>query len=73
MAQELMIDVHGTEISIHIRGTCLKTTYRKGEAPWLVCTELRADDPEAIFTRDEFRALAWNTANAKARELGWIV
>jgi hypothetical protein len=73
MAQELMIDVHGTEISIHIRGTCLKTTDRKCEAPRLVCTELRADDPEAIFTRDEFKALAWNAANAKARELGWIV
>ena len=25
----------------------------------LVCTELRADDPEAIFTRDEFKELAW--------------
>jgi hypothetical protein len=50
-----------------------QATYRKGDAPWLVCTELRADDPEAIFTRDEFKALAWTTANAKAREMGWIV
>jgi hypothetical protein len=30
---------------------------------------VRADDPEAIFTRNEFRALAWSTANAKAREM----
>lgn len=73
MAQELMVDVHGPEISIYVRGTCLKMTYRKGDAPWLVCTELRAEDPEAIFTRDEFRTLAWTTANAKAREMGWIV
>ena len=73
MAQELMVDVHGPEISVFVRGTCLKTTYRKGNAPWLVCTELRADDPEAILTRDEFRALAWTAANAKAREMGWIV
>lgn len=73
MAQELKVDVHGPEISVYVRGTCLKTTYRKGDAPWLVCTELRADDPEAIFTRDEFKALAWTTANAKAREMGWIV
>jgi hypothetical protein len=73
MTQELRVDVHGTEISIQVRGTCLKMTYRKGDAPWLVCTELRADDPEAIFTRDEFKALAWSVANNKARELGWIV
>jgi hypothetical protein len=73
MAQELRVDVHGPEISIQVRGTCLKMTYRKGDVPWLVCTELRADDPEAIITRDEFKALAWSVANDKARELGWIV
>ena len=50
MAQELMVDVHGPEISVSVRGTCLKTTYWKGNAPWVVCTELRADDHEAIFT-----------------------
>jgi hypothetical protein len=70
MAQELMIDVHRDEIEISARGTCLK----KSEAPLgLTCTELRAEDPEAIFTRDEFKTLAWTTANAKAREMGWIV
>jgi len=72
MAQELMVDVHGPEISVFVRGTCLKMTARKG-TPWLVCTELRADDPEAIFTRDEFKAIAWTAANDKAREMGWIV
>ena len=51
MAQERIVDVHGPEISVFVRGTCLKMTARKGHAPWLVCTELRADDPEAIFTR----------------------
>jgi hypothetical protein len=73
MAQELIIHVHGPEISVYVRGTCLRTTFRKGKAPWLVCTELRADDPEAIFTRDEFKEVAWTNANAKAREMGWIV
>jgi len=70
MAQELIIDVHRNEISVSVRGTCLKMTCRKSEAPWgLICTELRAEDPEAIFTRDEFKTLAWSTANAKAREM----
>jgi hypothetical protein len=73
MAQELKVDVHGREISIYVRGTCLRMTYRKGDAPWLVCTEFGPDDSEAILTRNEFRALAWSTANAKAREMGWIV
>jgi hypothetical protein len=31
MAQELMVDVHGPEISVFVRGTCLKMTARKGE------------------------------------------
>lgn len=59
-------------IGVNSSAICLKMTYRKGDAPWLVCTELKADDPEAIFTRDEFKALAWTTAKAKAREMGWI-
>ncbi len=70
MTQELVIDVHGQEISVHVRGTTLKTTYRKGEAPWLICTELKADDPEAAYTREQ--SLSWTAANQKARELGWI-
>jgi len=51
----------------YVRGTCLK--YRKGDASWVVCTESRGDDPEAIVGRDEFKTLAWTTANAKARRL----
>ena len=72
MTQELVIDVHGKEISIHVRGTTLRTTYRKGEAPWLVCTELKADDPEAAYTREQFKSVSWTAANQKARELGWM-
>jgi hypothetical protein len=35
--------------------------------------DLRQDDPEASLNRYEFLARAWRIANAKARELGWIV
>ena len=55
-----------------MRGTSLKAAYRKGDAPWLVCSELGPDDPDALVTLSEFRALAWAAANEKARELGWI-
>ena len=36
-----------------------------------------ADEPLEAFrpnlTRDEFKEMAWTTANAKARDKGWIV
>ena len=72
MIHELKVDVHGPEIAIVVRDTCLSMAYRKGDAPWLVCVEHGPDDPDARVTLTEFRALAWAVANAKARELGWI-
>ena len=33
MIQELKVDVHGPEIAIVMRGTCLRMAYRKGDAP----------------------------------------
>ena len=72
MFQELMIEVRGSEVSIVMRGTCLKAAYRKGDAPWLVCSELGSEDPDALITLSEFRALAWAAANEKARELDWV-
>jgi len=61
------------DISVAMRGTCFRVRYRKQEAPWLVAHEYGPDDPGARVTLSEFRALAWAAANAKARELGWIV
>lgn len=31
-----------------------------------------AEDPEASITFKEFRSLAWEAANEKARYLGWV-
>jgi hypothetical protein len=31
-----------------------------------------AEDAEAPITIGEFRALAWEAANQKARDLGWV-
>jgi hypothetical protein len=56
--QELMIEVRGSEVSVAMRGTCLKAAFRKGDAPWLVCSELGPEDPDALVTLSEFRALA---------------
>jgi hypothetical protein len=67
------VEVQGTDILVALRGTCFRVKYRKKEAPWLIAQEYGPDDPDATVTISEFRALAWEAANAKARELGWLV
>ena len=67
------VHVQGPDIFVAMRGTCFRVKYRKQEAPWLVAREYGPDDPGAMVTLSEFRALAWAAANDKARELGWIV
>ena len=54
-----------------MRGTCLRAKFRKQDAPWLAMDEYK-DDPEASITFKEFRTLAWEAANERARELGWV-
>ena len=49
----------------------LQGKYRKQDAPWLALEEY-AGDAEAAITFNEFRTLAWEAANEKARGLGWI-
>jgi hypothetical protein len=62
-------------IVITLPGTKYQITYRKlGDIPGVSGEhDLRQDDPEAPLNRYEFLARAWRMANAKARELGWIV
>ena len=72
MEPQLKVEVQGSDIKIALRGSCLRVAYRKGDAPWLVCCEYGGEDPDARLTLSEFRALAWEAANVKAREMGWI-
>ena len=67
----LRVEVQGSYILVAMRGTCLKAKYRKQEAPWLAMDEY-AEDSEAPMTVKEFRTLAWEAANEKARDLGWV-
>jgi hypothetical protein len=68
----LKVEVQGSYILVTMRGTCLRAKYGKQAAPWLATHEYGPDDPEAMITFSEFRALAWATANDTARRLGWI-
>ena len=67
----LRIEVQGSYILVALRGTCFRAKYRKQDAPWLVMDEY-AEDPEASITFKEFRSLAREAANEKARHLGWV-
>ena len=67
----LRVEVQGPYILVAMRGTCLMAKYRKQEAPWLAMDGY-AEDFEAPMTFQEFRSLAWEAANEKARDLGWV-
>jgi hypothetical protein len=67
----LRVEVQGSYIVVAMRGTCLRAKYRKQDAPWLAMDEC-AEDSEAPITFKEFRTLAWEAANEKARHLGWV-
>ena len=64
----LRIEVQGSYILVALRGTCFRAKYRKQDAPWLAMDEY-AEDPEASINSNEFRSLAWEAANEKARHL----
>ena len=64
----LRVEVLGSYILVAMRGTCFRAKYRKQDAPWLAVDEY-AENSEAPITFSEFRALAWEAANDKARQL----
>jgi hypothetical protein len=68
----LKVEALGPCIYVAMRGSCLRMTFRRQEAPWLSVYDLGPDDADAKVTQAEFRALAWAAANAKARELDWL-
>jgi len=67
----LRVEVQGPCIVVAMRGSCLRAKFRKQEAPWLAIDEYE-EDLEASITFKEFRTLAWEAANERARKLGWI-
>ena len=68
---KLRVEVQGSYILVAMRGTCFRARYRKQDAPWLAIDEW-VEDSDAPITSREFRALAWEAANEKARDLGWV-
>jgi hypothetical protein len=70
---EISVDVVGEEIVVTKPGTTFLLAYRKSvEKPRLVLRRSRIP-PTTTSIRNAFRANAYQAANDKARELGWIV
>ena len=73
--QELRIQVVGDNIVVTLPGYSYAVTYYKpkGSSGLLMRYSITNDDLRLQMTGAEFLAEAWKRANAKARELGWIV
>jgi hypothetical protein len=70
---EIRVYVVGEEIVVTKPGTTFLLAYRKSvEEPRLVLRRSRIP-PTTTSIRNAFRANAYQAANDKARELGWIV
>jgi hypothetical protein len=60
-------------IIVSMAGTSFRAAYfRSVTEPGLTRCEFLEVDRAASMSREEFEALAWEAALAKARELGWI-
>jgi hypothetical protein len=71
--EELNVAVDGTTITVTMRGTSLRTSFFKNpEAPGVLQRLSASRDSEADISIRDFETLAWEAANAKARELGWL-
>jgi hypothetical protein len=73
---DLCVEVHGGEIVVALRQSAHRATYRKStDSAHLVMTDAFSPEatPGSTLTPAEFLGLAWEAANDKARELGWIV
>jgi hypothetical protein len=73
-AHQLLIEVMNDEIVVILPATSYGVTYHKpASSPGLIAKTLVSKiDSRAPMTHTEFLARAWQAANAKARELGWI-
>jgi predicted alpha/beta hydrolase family esterase len=73
--ERLHVEVLNDEIIVILPATSYGVVYYKpSNSPQLLVKNfLSKNDSGAPITQAEFLARAWQAANAKARELGWIV
>jgi hypothetical protein len=72
---DLKVEIVGDEIIVILPATSYGVTfYKPANSSRLVAKDFHPKaDSQASFTEAQFLELAWQAANDKARELGWIV
>lgn len=72
---DLYVEVRRDEIIVVLPHSTYTATYCKPtDSSHLTMTHVSPEkDPRATMTLAEFVGCAWQAANEKARELGWIV
>jgi len=74
--QKVAVKVAGDVLVVTMPGTTFSITYEKTDENRLVATSFhtrKAPDEARRVTFPQFLHLAWTAANAKAREVGWII
>jgi hypothetical protein len=74
-SEQLRVEVLGDEIIVILSATSYGVVYYKSaNSPQLLVKDYQPkNDSGARITQAEFLSRAWQAANDKARELGWIV
>jgi hypothetical protein len=69
----IRVELDGQRLIVTLSHTAYRAVfYRHPDEPRLVEAMSLAVDKEAPMYHAEFENLAWEAANTKARELGWI-
>jgi len=74
MVNLLDVEVWGSGIIVTLPGTNYWVRYfKEDDSPGLSPADIaNNDDPRITMTASEFLTKAWQLANERARELGWI-
>lgn len=68
-----MVEVEGERLVVTMAGTAYRTVFFKGQDGTPLCqSPAVAVDVSVPMDHRDFEAMAWEAANAKARELGWV-
>jgi hypothetical protein len=71
---QLHTEVEDGQIVVTLLQTSYCASYRKAaNLPQLLRSAFATDLSNEPISKEEFFAIAWDAANEKARELGWIV
>lgn len=70
---DLKVELEDERIIVTLPGTTYRALFfMSPDEPKLIQAEQLTVDRGAPMSHEDFEVLAWEAANAKARELGWI-